>query len=159
LWKTLNTASSKTDQARIDVEEDDTKRGPGLIKLAEALATSQVIVAAAAVEKRSISVAVCDELGRIHAFLKMDGSDDVLSGHEAMRRAIHAASTGNASSAGCSGKSMSSAEAEGIGGSSSPGGVPSYKLGELYGSVGVAGTDPDGCVRLAELGAYHLQTL
>ena len=38
----------------------------------------------------AVSVAVCQAEGRIVAFRKMDGTD-VMSGHEAMRRAITAA--------------------------------------------------------------------
>jgi uncharacterized protein GlcG (DUF336 family) len=127
-----------------------------MLKLDDALAASHAVIVAAETESLNISVAVCDELGRLHAFLKMDGSIDVLSGHEAMRRAIRSAVTGKPSEIGGAEKIRSSLESEGIGGSSSLGGLPAYDGETFLGSIGVAGAGPEICVRLAGIGIEKL---
>ena len=101
-------------------------------------------------------MAVCDELGRLKAFLKMDGTQEVFIGHEAMRRAIHAAAIGAPSDDASKPVRFGIVEAEGIGGSTQPGGLPCLRDGEVIGSVGVAGPDEAVCVRCAEAGVAAL---
>ena len=65
-----------------------------MITLEKAVAAAQRAIEAATRNDAVVAVAVCDEFGRIKAFLKMDGTQEVFIGHEAMRRAIHAAAIG-----------------------------------------------------------------
>ena len=115
-------------------------------------------MAAADEKDATVAVAVCDEHGRLKAFLKMDGTKEVMMGHEAMRRAIHAACTGAPSDDASKPVRQAIVEGEGIGGSTRPGGLPCLDDGEVIGSVGVAGADDAICVFCAQAGVAVLST-
>ena len=86
-----------------------------------------------------VSVAVCGDDGRIVAFLKMDGTD-VMSGHEAMRRAMTAAGAGVPSQlAGAGWNTATSAALEGIGLSGQAGGLPLMSERRCFGGIGICG--------------------
>ena len=95
------------------------------------LRLAEVIAHAATSQKICVSVAVCDEKGRIFAFLKMDGTD-VMSGHEAMRRAMTAAGAALPSElAGDQTNQATSTSMEGIGLSKQAGGLPLFSAGDV----------------------------
>ncbi len=99
-----------------------------------------------------ISVAVCNEGGRIVAFLKMDGTD-VMSGHEAMRRAMTAAGAGVPSQlAGTSWNTTTSVSMEGIGLSGQTGGLPLISEKRCFGGIGVCGGTEEHEVACANAG-------
>lgn len=86
-----------------------------------------------------ICVAVCDPNGRLITFSKMDGSS-ALTGHEAIRRAVTAAGSGEPSDAGLVRNSRAATvECEGTGASEQPGGLPIVKSGQCIGGIGVCG--------------------
>ena len=129
-----------------------------MVTLETAVSAARCSIEAAKERDLVIAVAVCDELGRLKAFLKMDGSHEVLIGHEAMRRAIHAAALGAPSNDRSRPVRFGIVEAEGIGGSTEPGGLPCLLDGEVVGSVGVAGADDAFCVQCAEAGVRALSS-
>ena len=97
-----------------------------------------------------VSVAVCGDDGRIVAFLKMDGTD-VMSGHEAMRRAMTAAGAGMPSQSAADIKNTSTAASmEGIGLSRQAGGLPLISAGQCFGGIGVCGGSHAQAVECAE---------
>lgn len=120
------------------------------LRLAEAIA--QAAISHAEEQKLPVSVAVCDEEGRIFAFLKMDGTD-VMSGHEAMRRAMMAAGAEVPSELAGEGRNRAtSASMEGIGLSRQAGGLPLISAGTCFGGIGVCGGTPDQAVECARVG-------
>lgn len=120
------------------------------LQLAEAIA--HAVTSYAEEQKLFVSVAVCDEQGRIFAFLKMDGTD-VMSGHEAMRRAMMAAGAEVPSElAGEGGNRATSASMEGIGLSRQAGGLPLLSAGTCFGGIGVCGGTLDQAVECARVG-------
>lgn len=120
------------------------------LQLAEKMAHAATLCAAA-LDIR-VSVAICGDDGRIVAFLKMDGTD-LLSGHEAMRRAMTAAGAGVASqlAGDCKGPSTS-ASMEGIGLSRQAGGLPLLSAQGCFGGIGVCGGTSDQAVECASAG-------
>ncbi len=91
----------------------------------------------------SVSVAVCNAEGRMIVFLKMDGTG-VLTGHEAMRRAIGAVGSENQDARGDwkeddRASLTSTVVNEGLGCSHRPGGLALTVAGENLGAVGVCG--------------------
>ena len=127
-----------------------------MVTLENAVAAAERAIDAAKKKDAVVAVAVCDELGRLKAFLKMDGTQEVFIGHEAMRRAIHAAAIGAPSDDKSKPARFGIVEAEGIGGSTEPGGLPCLRDGRVIGSVGVAGADDAVCVQCAETGVAAL---
>lgn len=120
------------------------------LQLAEAIAHAATSYAKE--QKLSVSVAVCDEQGRIFAFLKMDGTD-VMSGHEAMRRAMTAAGAEVPSElAGDRRNRATCASMEGIGLSQQAGGLPLISAGTCFGGIGVCGGTSDQAVECAQVG-------
>lgn len=100
-----------------------------------------------------VCVAVCGDDGRIVAFLKMDGTD-VMSGHEAMRRAMTAAAAEAPSQLAGDCKSVAaSASMEGIGLSHQAGGLPLMSAGRCFGGIGVSGATQDQVVECARAGS------
>ena len=128
-----------------------------MVTLEKAVGAAQRAIDAAKKKDAVVAVAVCNKLGRLKAFLKMDGTQEVIIGHEAMRRAIHAAAIGAPSDDTSKPVRFGIVEAEGIGGSIEAGGLPCLRDGEVIGSVGVAGADDAVCVHCAEAGLLALQ--
>ena len=103
-----------------------------------------------------VSVAVCNDDGRIVAFLKMDGTD-VMSGHEAMRRAITAAGAHMPSQLAGQGRNTStSAAMEGIGLSGQSGGLPLMSDKQCFGGIGVCGGTCEQEVACANAGVVAI---
>ena len=100
-----------------------------------------------------VCVAVCDDDGRIISFLKMDGTD-VMSGHEAMRRAVTAAGAHSPSEVvGDWRNTSASVAAEGIGLSTRAGGLPLMSAQQSFGGIGVCGGTSEQAVECASVGA------
>lgn len=121
------------------------------LRLAEAIAQAAIFHA----EKIGVRVcvAVCDDNGRIVAFMKMDGTD-VMAGHEAMRRAMTAAGAHSPSEVVGDGRNTSvSVAMEGIGLSRRPGGLPLMSAQQCFGGVGVCGGTSEQAVECSRAGA------
>ena len=135
------------------------------LNLAHATSIANASIVKAAELGTSISVAVCNTEGRIIVFFKMDGTG-AMSGHEAMRRAIGAADSGepnashDAANEARRSSRTSTVENEGIGCSHQPGGLALTLAGEDFGAMGVCGAvDADQDVKCAHAGTLAFREL
>ena len=124
--------------------------------LAVAETISRAAINHAARHGLSICVAVCDGQGRLTTFSKMDGTS-ALAGHEAIRRAMTAAGTGQPSDEAAHQRNRLQATSnEGLGSSFRPGGLPLLVGEDPFGGVGVCGGTAAEDVDCARAGAAAL---
>jgi uncharacterized protein GlcG (DUF336 family) len=129
-----------------------------VLSLDDAMRAARSVIKQAQADGLSVAIALCTSQARIKLAVTMDESHDIMAGREAMRRAIHSASTGKPSDEPSPSRVRSFVEAEGLGGSTAPGGLPIHQGGDLIGSIAVAGADPAMCVTLAKIGVAAIET-